>query len=61
MARPTSASSIVTAATGTNLRDMDEKVFQPHLAGFDHDVLNPAIHATVDAIFDRAKQSDRGT
>ena len=51
----TITSSIVTAATGTNLRDMDEKVFQPHLAGFDQDVLNPAIHATIDAILDETE------
>jgi hypothetical protein len=48
----TVASSIVTAATGTNLRDMDEKIIRPHLTGFDTDVLNPAIHASVDAILD---------
>jgi hypothetical protein len=34
------------------LRDMDEKIIRPHLTGFDTDVLNPAIHASVDAILD---------
>ncbi|KAL3926409.1 MAG: hypothetical protein SGARI_005619, partial [Bacillariaceae sp.] len=48
----TITSSIVTAATGTNLRDMDEKFLKPHLVGFDTDVLNPAIHGVVDTILD---------
>jgi hypothetical protein len=44
------ANSVLEVATGNNLHAMDEKIIQPHITGFDSKILNPAIHALVDAI-----------
>ncbi|KAG7369879.1 hypothetical protein IV203_027625 [Nitzschia inconspicua] len=44
------ANSVLEVATGNNLHKMDEKVIQPHLSGLDTNLLNPAIHALVEAV-----------
>mmetsp|Transcript_1393 Transcript_1393/g.2226 ORF Transcript_1393/g.2226 Transcript_1393/m.2226 type:complete len:400 (+) Transcript_1393:97-1296(+) len=46
------ANAVVQAVVGDDLNEVDKKIIQPHLAGFDSGVLNPAIHATVDAIME---------
>ncbi|KAL3905531.1 MAG: hypothetical protein SGARI_004415, partial [Bacillariaceae sp.] len=48
----TVASTITKATTGNSLKDIDAKIITPRLTGFDDDMLNPVIHATVDAILD---------
>jgi hypothetical protein len=52
------ANSVIQTSLGRNLNEVDQTIIKPHIAGFDSDLLNPAIHAVVEAIMKEGDRND---